>query len=149
ALLLRQQAPRAAGGPRLVRQRDECRLQSRSRTRAAAALSWNPSRRVVAACSALQPAAALRQAVPWVPRPCAQWLGIYFTMRQSPGRLPAGRAARCWSAPRAPREAALNRTCEAHDDLFELGVGRDVGWGEKNGIALDAVDVASRGVADK
>src|SRR6516225_1249340 len=59
------------------------------------------------------------------------------------------RVDRCWSAPRAPREAALQRPGEARDDLFELLVGCDVRWGEKDGVALDAIDVAARGVADE
>src|SRR5215831_14913660 len=63
-------------------------------------------------------------------------------------RLPGSRLAD-GSAPRAQREAAPDCLGEAPDDLLELGVGRNVRWGEENGIALDAIDVAARGVADE
>src|SRR6516165_56721 len=53
------------------------------------------------------------------------------------------------SARRALREAAPDSLGEALDDLPELGVGRDVGWGEEYGIALDSIDVAAGGVADE
>src|SRR5262252_6064945 len=46
-------------------------------------------------------------------------------------------------------EAALDGAREAHDDLLELGVGRDVGRREQNGVAGDAIDVAARGIADE
>src|SRR6476646_9430095 len=46
-------------------------------------------------------------------------------------------------------EAALDGAREAHDDLLELGVGRDVGRREQNGVAGDAIDIAARGIADE
>src|SRR5262249_54580475 len=53
------------------------------------------------------------------------------------------------SAVGALPEAALDGVREAHDDLLELGVGRDVGRREQNGVAVDAIDIAARGIADE
>src|SRR5215469_5749584 len=53
------------------------------------------------------------------------------------------------SAVGALPEAALHGAREAHDDLLELGVGRNVGRREQNGVAVDAIDIAARGIADE
>src|SRR5215469_15593052 len=57
--------------------------------------------------------------------------------------------ARYLRATRALRETTPDGLDEARDDLLELRVGRDVGRGEENGVALDAIDVAAGGVADE